>query len=159
MPWSRSVNFSPWQKLLLQRSLCEQGFHYKLNRILRAEGQFSLVTERFIFRFISMVLLFQYWSYAFREIKKRNKAPASDHFSQRFAYKNSWQKVIKPKIAFEPSNMATPNQPFNVLANSLRDLFKSYDQLEESLKSKQTRKVWTCVLSHIRSRVATSSSR
>ena len=31
--------------------------------------------------------------------------------------------------------MATPNQPFNVLANSLRDLFKSYDQLEESLKS------------------------
>ena len=31
--------------------------------------------------------------------------------------------------------MATLNQPFNVLANSLRDLFKSYDQLEESLKS------------------------
>lgn len=31
--------------------------------------------------------------------------------------------------------MATPNQPFNVLANSLRDIFKSYDQLEESLKS------------------------
>ena len=31
--------------------------------------------------------------------------------------------------------MATSNQPFNVLANSLRDLFKSYDQLEESLKS------------------------
>ena len=31
--------------------------------------------------------------------------------------------------------MATPNQPFNVLANSLRDLFKSYDRLEESLKS------------------------
>ena len=31
--------------------------------------------------------------------------------------------------------MATPNQPFNVLANSLRELFKSYDQLEESLKS------------------------
>ena len=31
--------------------------------------------------------------------------------------------------------MATPNQPFNVLANLLRDLFKSYDQLEKSLKS------------------------
>ena len=31
--------------------------------------------------------------------------------------------------------MATPNQPFNVLANSLRYLFKTYDQLEESLKS------------------------
>ena len=31
--------------------------------------------------------------------------------------------------------MATPNQPFNVLSNSLQDLFKSYDQLEESLKS------------------------
>ena len=31
--------------------------------------------------------------------------------------------------------MATPNQPFNELANSLRELFKSYDQLEESLKS------------------------
>ena len=31
--------------------------------------------------------------------------------------------------------MATPNQPFNVLANSLQDLFKSYHQLEESLKS------------------------
>ena len=31
--------------------------------------------------------------------------------------------------------MATPNQPFNVLATSLRDLFKRYDQLEESLKS------------------------
>ena len=31
--------------------------------------------------------------------------------------------------------MTTPNQSLNVLANSLRDLFKSYDQLEESLKS------------------------
>ena len=31
--------------------------------------------------------------------------------------------------------MATPNQPFNALANSLRDIFKSYDQLEKSLKS------------------------
>ena len=31
--------------------------------------------------------------------------------------------------------MATSNQPFNVLTNSLRDLFKSYDQLEKSLKS------------------------
>ena len=60
MPWSRSVNFRQqhhWKRLL-QRRLREQGLRCKLNRILRAEGQFSLVTERFVFRFMSMVLLF-----------------------------------------------------------------------------------------------------
>ena len=62
MPWSRSVNFRQqhhWKRLL-QRRLREQGLRCKLNRILRAEGQFSLVTERFIFRLISLVLLFRY---------------------------------------------------------------------------------------------------
>ena len=67
---------------------------------LNTDTQFSLVTERFISRFISMVLLFQYWSYALRWNQKNE----TKHLLQiifRISTEICIQKVNrKPKIAF-----------------------------------------------------------